>query len=432
MDATLNSYTISMIVVFIIGYILITLEHIIKINKTTIALLTAIICWILQFANYYSGITNKENLSYLAAHVASLSQVIFFLLGALSVVELINVHQGFKIISDIIQVHSKRKMLWLLGVITFFLSAVLDNLTTTIVMVSLMQKLIENREDRLLIGGGIVIAANAGGAWTPIGDVTTTMLWIGGQISSGAIIKALFIPSVMCFVASFFIIQWTLKGRFVFETHANQTVKTEPFGQLIFFLGIAALVFVPVFKMLTGLPPFMGILFGLGILWLVTDIVHGSDVRSEHLRIPHVFTRIDMSGVMFFFGILLCIDALETAGILERLAHWLDRHIGNTGVIAIMIGLASAVVDNVPLVAATMGMYSLEHFPQDSSFWKLVAYCAGTGGSILIIGSAAGVVFMGLEKVDFFWYLRKIAFSAFVGYFVGIGVYKLLEQVFVI
>lgn len=431
MEDTLNSYTISMIIVFVVGYILITLEHVIKINKTTVALLMAIICWILQFANYYSGTTQQENLSYLGAHIANLSQVIFFLLGALSVVELINAHQGFKIISDIIQVQSKRKMLWLLGVITFFLSAVLDNLTTTIVMVSLTQKLIENREDRLLIGGGIVIAANAGGAWTPIGDVTTTMLWIGGQVSSGAIIKTLFLPSLMSFIAAFFIIQWTLQGKFEFAMNSSKTTKTEPLGELIFCLGIAALCFVPVFKMLTGLPPFMGILFGLGVLWLITDIAHGSDVRREHLRIPHVFTKIDLTGVMFFFGILLCIDALETAGLLELLAHWLDRHVGNTDVIATLIGLASAVVDNVPLVAATMGMYSLEHFPQDSSFWRLVAYCAGTGGSILIIGSAAGVVFMGLEKVDFFWYLRKIAFSAFIGYFVGIGVYKLLEPMFV-
>lgn len=427
MEVALNSYTISMIIVFVIGYILITLEHIIKINKTTIALLMAIICWILQFANHYGAVTHQENLEYLSVHIANISQVIFFLLGALSVVEIINAHQGFKIISDVIQVQSKRKMLWVLGVITFFLSAVLDNLTTTIVMVSLIQKLITNREDRLLIGGGIVIAANAGGAWTPIGDVTTTMLWIGGQVTSTAIIKGLFLPSVACFIASFIIISWMLKGQFDYEKSSHDNEKIEPLGEMIFFLGIAALVFVPVFKMLTGLPPFMGILFGLGVLWLVTDIVHGSDVQREHLRVPHVFTRIDLSGVLFFFGILLCINALETAQLLEKLAHWLDRNIGSPNAIATVIGIASAVVDNVPLVAASMGMYSLQHFPPDSSFWQLIAYCAGTGGSMLIIGSAAGVVFMGLEKVDFFWYLKKISFAAFVGYFVGIGVYKLLE-----
>ncbi len=285
MHTALNGYTLSMVFVFVIGYILITLEHIIKINKTTIALLMAIICWILQFANNYSHITHQENLSYLSAHIANISQVVFFLLGALSVVELINAHQGFKIISDLIQVQSKRKMLWILGLITFFLSAVLDNLTTTIVMVSLIQKLIENRQDRLLIGGGIVIAANAGGAWTPIGDVTTTMLWIGGQITSAAIIKGLFLPSMACFIASFLMIHPMLTGKIINEKVTEDSAKIEPFGRLIFFLGIGALVFVPVFKMLTGLPPFMGILFGLGVLWLVTDIAHFSDIRREHLRV---------------------------------------------------------------------------------------------------------------------------------------------------
>lgn len=427
MEVALNPYTTSMIFVFVVGYALITLEHIIKINKTTIALLMAIICWILQFANRYANVSHQENLGYLSAHIANISQVVFFLLGALSIVELINVHKGFKIIADIIQVESKRKLLWLLGVITFFLSAVLDNLTTTIVMVTLTQKLIENRESRLLIGGGIVIAANAGGAWTPIGDVTTTMLWIGGQVTTQQIMKGLFLPSLACFVASFFIIHWMLKGTVTYTKVSASEAKIEPYGTLIFFLGIAALIFVPIFKMLTGLPPFMGILFGLGILWLITDLAHFSDMQREHLRVPNVLTKIDLTGVLFFFGILLCIDALETSGLLERLAHWLDQRIGNTDLIAMILGIASAVIDNVPLVAASMGMYSLEHFPQDSSFWQLIAYCAGTGGSMLIIGSAAGVVFMGLEKVDFFWYFRRISFSALVGYFVGIGVYKLLE-----
>lgn len=426
MDAALNSYTIGMIAVFSIGYILIALEHIVKINKTTVALLMAILCWILQFANHESQITHQENLGYLQKHIANISQVIFFLLGALSVVELINVHKGFKVISDLIQVRSKRTMFWILGFITFFLSAVLDNLTTTIVMISLIQKLIHNKEDRWLMGGGIVIAANAGGAWTPIGDVTTTMLWIGGQVTSGAIIKSLFLPSMACFIASFLIIAWKLKGEISYEELPKEE-KIEPMGQLIFFAGIAALISVPIFKMLTGLPPFMGILFGLGVLWLITDILHTGEQDRWHLQVPYVFTKIDLSGVLFFFGILLCINALETAQLLERLAHWLDDQIGNTHVIATAIGLASAVVDNVPLVAASMGMYSLERFPPDSSFWQLVAFCAGTGGSMLIIGSAAGVVFMGLEKVDFFWYFRKITFAALIGYFAGIGVYKLLE-----
>lgn len=426
MDNVFNSYTISMIVVFAIGYTMIALEHLTKINKTTVALLMAIVCWILQFANHYNDVTHQENLGYLQAHIANISQVIFFLLGALSVVELINVHQGFKIISDIIQVDSKKTMLWLLGLITFFLSAILDNLTTTIVIVSLLKKLVDNREDRWLIGGGIVIAANAGGAWTPIGDVTTTMLWIGGQITSWSIMKGLFLPSLACFIASFFVISLMLKGDINQQKRVKHPIKIEPLGELIFFLGIAALISVPIFKATTGLPPFMGILFGLGVLWLVTDIVHSKDDR-DYLRVPHVLTQIDIAGVLFFFGILLCINALETAGILEKLAHWLDSTIGNTHLIATMIGIASAIVDNVPLVAAAMGMYSMEQYPTDSTFWQLVAYAAGTGGSMLIIGSAAGVVFMGLEKVDFFWYLRKISFAALVGYFAGIGVFKLME-----
>ena len=425
MDVPLNSYTIGMIIVFAIGYTLITLEHLTKINKTTIALLMAIICWILQFANYNAASTS-HNLGFLETHIAHISQVVFFLLGALSIVELINVHQGFNIISDVIQVNSKRKLLWILGFITFFLSAVLDNLTTTIVMISLIKKLISNREDRLIIGGGIVIAANAGGAWTPIGDVTTTMLWIGGQVTTGAILTSLLLPSLACFFASFLIINFMLKGNIPNEKIAHYS-NSEPLGNLIFFLGIACLIFVPIFKMLTGLPPFMGILFGLGVLWLVTDIVHSKDSNRDHLRVPHVLTKIDLTSVLFFFGILLCVNALETAKLLQKLAHWLELHIGNLDVIATMIGVASAVIDNVPLVAASMGMYSIEQYPQDSSFWLLVAFTAGTGGSMLIIGSAAGVVFMGLEKVDFFWYLKKISFPAAVGFFVGIGVYKLFE-----
>lgn len=404
---------------------MITLEHIIKINKTTTALLMAIICWILQFANHHTFLSKSENIGFLSEHIASISQVIFFLVGALTIVELINVHQGFKIISDNIRLSSKKNLLWVLGIITFFLSAVLDNLTTTIVMITLVQKLIRDREDRWIIGGAIVIAANAGGAWTPIGDVTTTMLWIGGQVTSGAVIQTLFLPSLACFIASFLILSRMLNGKVIYENNRENEAKIEPYGKIVFFLGLAALVSVPIFKTLTGLPPFMGILFGLGILWLITDILHYSDAKKDYLRVPHVLTKIDMTGVLFFFGILLCIDALETAQLLEKLAHWLDHHVGNADIIAVMIGVASAIVDNVPLVAASMGMYSLEQYPTDSSFWLLVAYCAGTGGSMLIIGSAAGVVFMGLEKVDFFWYLKKITFAAFVGYFVGVGVYKL-------
>jgi NhaD family Na+/H+ antiporter len=415
-------YQVAMIVIFFIGYALIAFEHVVQINKSTTALLMAILCWIIQFAN--KGMTGEENTTFLGIHVANISQVIFFLIGAIAIVEIIDAHKGFRLISNNINVSSKRKLLWLLGFLGFFLSSVLDNLTTTILLVSLVKKIIYDEGDRLLIGGGIVIAANAGGAWTPIGDITTTMLWIGGQVSTVSIMKSLFFPSLACLCASFACLTFMLKGDFEAKKVLSiEEDRLEPMGEVIFFLGIGALISVPIFKLLTGLPPFMGILFGLSILWLVTDIMHYKYSERQHLRVTSVMSRIDLSGAMFFLGILLCITSLETAGILEMLAHWLDKNIGNVNVIAVLIGLASAIVDNVPLVAASMGMYSLEQFATDSVFWQLVAYCAGTGGSILVIGSAAGVAFMGLEKVDFLWYVKKISLPALVGYFVGLIIY---------
>lgn len=415
-----DPYAIAMIVVFVIGYFLITIESITQINKATIALMMAIICWILKFADH-----REDNLVFLGQHLANISQVIFFLIGALSVVEIINVHKGFRLISNFVKIDSKRLLLWVLGIITFFLSAVLDNLTTTIVMVTLLCKLVKKDEDRLIIGGGIVIAANAGGAWTPIGDVTTTMLWIGGQVSSGAIMKSLLLPSIVCLVVSLFFLSFLLSGSFEHPAEAHEE-PPEPLGTFIFLLGIGSLVFVPIFKTLTGLPPFMGVLFGLSLMWLVTDLAHSRYDGREHLRVPYVFSRIDLSSTLFFLGILLSVNALESEGILSHLASWLDRTIGNITLIAAAIGLASAVVDNVPLVAATMGMYDLSQFPMDSTFWQMVAYCAGTGGSILIIGSAAGVVFMSMEKVDFFWYVKRISLPALMGYLAGLAVFHLL------
>ncbi len=422
----MNIYEIMMIIVFVVGYFLITIEHKININKTSIALIMAIICWSLQFANV--KLTHEENMGYLNEHIANVSQVIFFLLGALTIVEIINSHKGFKIISDAINIRSKQKLLWIVGILTFFLSSILDNLTTTIIMVTLMSKLIQKGEERLLMGGAIVIAANAGGAWTPIGDVTTTMLWIGNQLSTFAIVRDLFLPSVICFVFATVIIGFGLKGNFDEEFPKGSKQEIEPMGRIIFWLGIGCLIAVPVFKALTGLPPFMGIIFGMGLMWLVTDIVHRKYNDRDHLRVPYVITRIDNTGVLFFLGILLTIDALATAGILLQLANWMDQTLGNTNIIAIVIGLFSAVVDNVPLVAASMGMYDLTRFPTDSHFWQMIAYCAGTGGSILVIGSAAGVAFMGLEKVEFFWYFRRVGVPALVGYFAGIAVYLLLHN----
>ena len=414
--------------IFIIGYFFITIEHISKINKSAIAILMAVLCWIIQFNQGSPDMAIHSD--HLNVQLASISQIVFFIIGALTIVELINAHKGFELISNLITVGSKKRLLWVVCGLTFFLSAILDNLTTTIVMVSLMKKLIREGEDRLIVGSGIVIAANAGGAWTPIGDVTTTMLWIGGQISSLKTMTHLLLPSLACLAASTFVLSFLLKGEFEGTATLQKKEKIEPKGQLIFGLGIASLVFVPVFKLLTGLPPFMGVLFGLSILWLVTDLLHQDDEDREHLKIPRILSAIDMSGALFFLGILLCVGALEAAGILEQFAHSLNSIIPNLDVLAVFIGLASAVVDNVPLVAAAMSMYDLTGIPQDSQFWQMVAYAAGTGGSILIIGSAAGVVFMGLEKVNFIWYVKKVSFAALCGFFAGIGVLLAQSAIF--
>lgn len=417
----MDAQSIWLIGVFVIGYFLITIEHLIHIDKATIALLMGIICWVIHFA--HGGDLCAYSQPCLKDHISSISQILFFLLGALAIVAIINEHNGFAIIADAMNIQSKRKMLWVIGFLTFFLSAILDNLTTTIVMVTLLSGLIPKGNDRLIIGGGIVIAANAGGAWTPIGDVTTTMLWIGEQITSVAIMRDLFLPSVVCIIVSFAILSFFLEGNFDMKKTDGKNNSLEPRGDVIFFLGIAALIFVPIFKILTGLPPFMGVLFGLGVLWLATDIFHRSYKDRKHLLVPKILTKIDLSGLLFFLGILLAIDALDSAGILEKLAHWLDQNFNHPALIAVLIGLASAIVDNVPLVAATMGMYNLSQYPADDPFWQMIAFCAGTGGSILIIGSAAGIVFMGLEKVDFFWYFKKISLAALVGYFAGIATY---------
>lgn len=410
-----------MVALFVIGYFMITIEHATKINKATVALILASLLWLLQYLD--NSIDPTVSGHGLYEHLSNISQVIFFLLGALAIVETINVHRGFDPISNIIQIASKRKLLWVTGFLTFFLSSVLDNLTTTIVMVSLLSKLIEESEDRWLMGSAVVIAANAGGAWTPIGDVTTTMLWIGGVLSTTAIIKELFIPSLLCLVAALIVLGFRLSGKFKAREINLHHEIVEPKGKLVLWLGIAALISVPIFKIATGLPPFMGMLFGLGMMWLITDFFHSEYEDRNHLRIPHVLGRIDISGVLFFLGILLAIGALDTAGLLKNLALFLDAHISSPAIIATLIGLASAVVDNVPLVAASMSMYDLNQFPVDHKFWAMIAYAAGTGGSILIVGSAAGVVFMGLEKVHFFWYLKRISLAALVGFFAGMALF---------
>jgi len=422
--AELNAYTIGMILIFFLGYSLITIEHIVKVNKATVALFTATLCWTLQFIDNPCNAPGGGHC--IADHISTISQIVFFIWGALTIVEVINLHQGFKPISDLIRVTSKRKFLWIIGILAFFLSSLLDNLTTTIVMVTLISKLLEEGEDRLLIGGGVVIAANAGGAWTPIGDVTTTMLWIGGQLTTEAMLKDLIIPSVVCMVVAFIYLTFMLKGEFKLKNQTEETEVLAPWGKTVGVLGIGLLVFVPVFKMLTGLPPFLGMLFGLSVLWIFTDIVHKDKANRDQLKVPYALAQIDASAMLFFLGILLCVGALESSNLLSLLANWMDAVVGNATLIAIFIGLASAVIDNVPLVAAAMGMYSLEQYAPDEPFWQLVAYCAGTGGSILVIGSAAGVVFMSLEKVRFFWYLKRIGIPATLGFFAGILVYFLI------
>ncbi|SDH97246.1 sodium/proton antiporter, NhaD family [Bradyrhizobium sp. Rc2d] len=411
--------------VFIVAYAAIALEHPLGINKSATALLGAGLLWTIYALSVGdASLVNHQ----LDESVASTAQIVFFLIGAMTIVEVIDAHNGFEVITSVIRTTKQTTLMWIIGFVTFFLSAILDNLTTTIVMVSLVQKLIGNRSDRLLFASLIVIAANAGGAWTVIGDVTTTMLWIGGQISPVSIMGAVFLPSLLNLLIPLLIIGYSVKGKDIVPPlqREAQALKVELFERnLMFYLGLGTLVAVPVFKAVTHLAPFIGILFGLGILWLVGEIVHrhkDEDARRP-LTLVHALTRIDMSSIVFFVGILLAVACLEHARVLELLAKWFDTTVGRLDIIVILLGLLSAIIDNVPLVAATMGMYNLVQYPPDSFIWEFIAYCAGTGGSILIIGSAAGVAAMGLEKIEFFWYARRIAGPALVGYLAGALVY---------
>ena len=411
--------------VFVLGYIAIAVEHSIKIDKAASALLTGVLCWVI----YILAAPETETvMRQLDEHMSSISGILFFLLGAMVIVELIDAHDGFQLVTDRVRTTDKRKLLWILMPITFFLSAVLDNLTTTIVMISLLRKLIADAEDRMLFAGMVVIAANAGGAWSPMGDVTTTMLWVGGQISAMNIVKMLFIPGVLCLAIPTLVLHFRLKGKVktpVEIPDANKIPSTPSERKWVFFIGLGALLFVPVFKTLTHLPPFMGVLFGLALMWIVTEMIHSEkDAMDKNpLSVAHALRKIDTPSILFFLGILVAISALESAHLLTNLAGWLDRTVGNITAIGISIGFLSAVVDNVPLVAAAQGMYSLEIYPHDHFFWEFLAYCAGTGGSALIIGSAAGVAAMGMEKIGFFWYLKRITPLAVLGYLAGAAVY---------
>jgi Na+/H+ antiporter NhaD/arsenite permease-like protein len=415
----------AIVTIFVIAYAAVALEHPIKINKSASALVGAGLLWTVYatLSGDYALIDQQLNSS-----VSSTAQIVFFLIGAMTIVEVIDAHNGFEVITSLIRTKKQATLMWLVGFVTFFLSAILDNLTTTIVMISLMKKLLGNQSDRLFFASMIVIAANAGGAWSAIGDVTTTMLWIGGQITPLAIIKAVFLASLINLILPLFAVSYLLRGRDIVSPREarSELPRTNVFERnLTFYLGLGILVMVPAFKTVTHLPPFMGILFGLGILWVVGELIHRDkeDDEKKHLTLAHALTRIDMSSIVFFIGILLAVATLEHTRVLEMLAKWLDGNVGRQDVIVVLLGLLSAIVDNVPLVAASMGMYSLTQYPTDSFLWEFVAYCAGTGGSILIIGSAAGVAAMGLEKIHFFWYLRRISGLALLGYFGGVAAY---------
>jgi len=422
----------ALVIVFVLTYAAIAFEHPLKVNKSASALVGAGLLWTIYAVNTGDAHLVAEHLS---ESLISTAQIVFFLMCAMAIVEVVDAHNGFHVITSRIKTTQLASLMWLIGVVTFFLSAVLDNLTTTIVMVSLTKKLLDQRDDRLLFAGIIIIAANAGGAWSPIGDVTTTMLWIGGQITAMEIMKCLFVPSLFNLLLPLAVTSLWLRGKKIVApplgADADAHSKTSAFERsLMFFMGLGILVAVPAFKTWTHLPPFMGIMFGLGILWLVGDLMHKDkdDEDKQPLTLANALTSIDMPSIIFFIGILLSVATLEHTHILTAVAQWLDDTVGRQDVIVMIIGLVSAVVDNVPLLAASIGMYSLQQYPADSFLWAFLAYCAGTGGSILIIGSAAGVAAMGLEKIDFIWYLKKISGLAFLGYIAGALAYMVQFQ----
>tara|TARA_B110000438_G_scaffold36042_1_gene35795 strand:+ start:17462 stop:18871 length:1410 start_codon:yes stop_codon:yes gene_type:complete len=465
-----------MIVVFVVGYICITLEHTLKIDKAAIALVTGILCWTIyvtgkddivklenvkeyaekEFSNTYKNevietttSNNKDTYDIiqhyvtevqLFEHLSEIASILFFLMGAMTIVEIIDLHGGFRVVTEKITTSSKFKLLWIIGILSFFFSAALDNLTTSIIMVSLTRKFIADQKDRWIFLGMVIISANAGGAWSPIGDVTTTMLWIGDQITSVEIITNLFIPSLVCFIVPATILSFRMKGEikrpddsFMVNSHHTSVFQRN----FVFIAGVAGLIFVPIFKSVTHLPPFMGMMLSLGILWLITDIMHRKRDADErkYFSAFHALEKMDVPTVLFFLGILLAVGSLQSAGQLNEMSIFLEKNIGTQTdngiyIIGIIIGLLSAIIDNVPLVAAAMGMYPIEasgYFMQDGLFWEFLAYCAGTGGSVLIIGSAAGVAIMGLEKIPFFWYVKKISLLAFIGYLCGAITYILIN-----
>lgn len=416
--------------IFVLGYLLISLEGVIHINKAATALVTGVACW-----TVYIGLEQEPDLinSELTHHLGSISEILLFLLGAMTIVELIDAHDGFQLITQRITTSSKTTLLFTICILTFFLSALLDNLTTTIVMVSLCKKLLADKNDRMLMAGMIIISANAGGAWSPMGDVTSTMLWVKHQVTAYELIKQVFLPSLVCLLVPMLIMSYRFKGTFARPVLNEQdsTIKTSlREKQIVFFTGIGLLLFVPFFKNITHLPPYMAILGALGILWMVTEILHHqkNDEDKNFLTVTYAIRKIDTPSILFFFGILATVSCLESTGMLQHLSFWLDEKLGNIDLMVMTTGVLSAVVDNVPLVAATQGMYDLSVYPTDSYIWEFIAYSAGTGGSMLIIGSAAGVAAMGLEPIGFGWYVRKMGWLALLGFMAGAGIYILQHK----
>lgn len=418
------------VILFVIGYVLITLEHPIKINKTATALITGVVCW----AVYAMATAETETVvHHLGEHLIGIAEILFFLLGAMTVVELIDAHDGFTLITDRIASRTTRSLLWIISLLTFFLSALLDNLTSAIVMVSVARKLVRNADQRRVIAGMIILAANSGGAWSPIGDVTTTMLWIGGQITTANIIRELLLPSLVSLLVPLAILTFTYKPdaqamvpsatQGISRPYVTKAARRE--RRIMLAIGLGGMLFVPIFKTLTHLPPYMGMMLVLGLIWVASEVLHSDkdDAERQKFTAAYALSRIDAPSILFFLGILLAVGALEATGVLRNLAESLSRSVGNLDVIVLLIGLVSAVVDNVPIVAAAMGMYDLKTYPPDGKLWEFLAYCAGTGGSLLLIGSAAGVAVMGMERLAFGWYLRRISWLALIGYAAGALVY---------
>lgn len=443
----MTSLTLAIVVVFIIGYLCIAIESVTKVNKAAVALLMFVFCWTLFMLDpnaYMPGVTGQDLINQVShvieKHLGSTSTTLFFLMGAMTIVEVVDQNGGFNFVRDVMKTKSKRTLLWRIAFMTFILSAILDNLTTSIVMVMILRKLVHSHEDRLIYASLVIISANAGGAFSPIGDVTTIMLWNKGVITALGVMEEIFLPSVVAMVVPAFIMQYSLKGELeMAEVNMKSDYHvldfTERQRKVIFIVGVGGLMFVPIFKSLTHLPPFVGILLVLGVLWTVTEVFYrGLDHKKDGMgkRVSKLLSNIDMSTILFFLGILMAVACLEEIGVLGGLGIWLnDVSNGNHYVVTGVIGVISSIVDNVPLVAGCMGMYPLEAVGDmaiDGIFWQLLAYCAGVGGSILIVGSAAGVVVMGLEKITFGWYMKHVSWLAFVGYLAGILSYWLIRS----